>query len=82
MIEGKIRTLDPIARRMVVALADGRELSIRMPPTAAIEIPEPETMGTMGGTLGDLEEGYLVQIEAREADAEGTLRCESLVCLS
>jgi hypothetical protein len=47
-----------------------------------IEVREPTTMGTMGGTLEDLREGYFVEVEIEAHDAEGKCACASLICVS
>ncbi len=39
-------------------------------------------MGTMGGELEDLQEGYYVEVEVGAQDADGKWSCDSLVCVS
>ncbi len=82
MIEGTIRTIDPSSRTAVVLADDGRELLLAFPAEAVIEVSEPETMGLMGGVLGDLQLGYRVQVEVADAPVDGRYACTALVCLS
>lgn len=81
MIEGTIKKLDLPSRSAVVTLSDGKELSVRFPERLSIEIAEPETMGTMGGTLEDLQEGFIVELDL-EHHADGSCTCASVVCVS
>ncbi len=81
MVHGQIRQLDPANRLAVIALDDGREVSLTFPEDASIEVLEPATMGTMGGTLEDLKVGYWVEAELHEAGA-APCSCSSLLCLS
>lgn len=82
MLEGKIRRLDLAERTMVVVTRDGRELTARVPHHASIEVSEPNAVGTMGGSLEDLEEGYLVEMEVHEGDEEHPCTCLSIVSIS
>ncbi|RMF87511.1 MAG: hypothetical protein D6736_12640 [Nitrospinota bacterium] len=82
MISGSIKALDVTRRRAVIAGRDGQEIVVTFPEGAIIEVAEPETMGTMGGELSDLQEGFWVEVEVAEQDAEGNCRCTSLVCVS
>ena len=81
MIEGTIKSLDLSSRSAIVALSDGKELSVKFPERMNIEIAEPETMGTMGGTLEDLQAGFIVQLDL-DHHADGSCSCGSLVCVS
>ena len=81
MVQGQIRHLDPATRLAVIAFDDGRQVEATFPPGANIEVLEPSTMGTMGGTFEDLKVGYWVQAELHE-HAQGACSCHSLVCLS
>ncbi|MGH7399297.1 MAG: hypothetical protein ACRELW_17365 [Candidatus Rokuibacteriota bacterium] len=81
MIQAQILKLDPANRTAVVATEDGRELTLDFPPDANIEVYEPATIGTMGGTLADLQEGYWVEVELHER-GEGVCSCTSLVSVS
>ena len=47
-----------------------------------IEVAEPETMGTMGGDLTDLQEGFEVEVEVAERGADGDFPCASLLSVS
>ena len=82
MISGTIKALDVTQRRAVIASQDGQEIVVTFPEGAIIEVAEPETMGTMGGELTDLQEGFWVEVEVAERDAEGNCCCTSLVCVS
>jgi hypothetical protein len=78
---GQIRTLDAANDSAVIALEDGREVAVTFPPGANIEVLEPTTMGTMGGTLDDLRVGYWVEVKIDEHDGRGC-SCSSLVSIS
>jgi hypothetical protein len=81
LVEGQIRRVDPAARLAVIALDDGREVAVTFPPHANIEVREPCTMGTMGGTLEDVRVGDWVSV-AMHDHTEATCSCTSLVCIS
>lgn len=81
MIQAQIKKVNPAARQAVVATEDGRELTLTFPENANIEVYEPATTGTMGGTLEDLREGYWVEVEIHE-HAQGPCTCTSLICVS
>lgn len=81
MVQGQIRQLDLGKRLAVIALDDGREVTVTFPATANIEVREPATMGTMGGTLEDLKVGYWVNAEIHE-HGSNPCSCSSLVCIS
>jgi predicted DNA-binding protein with PD1-like motif len=81
MVQGQIRHLDPAGRLAVIALDDGREVTATFPTEANIEVLEPATMGTMGGTLEDLQVGYWVGVELHE-HGNAACSCSSLVCIS
>jgi hypothetical protein len=78
---GQIRKLDLVADSAVIALEDGREVTVTFPPGANIEVHEPATMGTMGGTLADLQVGYWVDATIHE-HADHACSCTSLLCVS
>ncbi len=82
MIEGRIKKIDVAQRTAVITTQDGQDLTITFPNGANIEVHEPATMGTMGGDLEDLREGYFVEVELSAHDAEGKCACASLVCIS
>ena len=82
MLAGKIRKLDLVERTLVVLTEDGRELTAKVPEHAKIEVSEPNAMGTMGGTLEDLDVGYLVQLEVHETHPDHPCTCTSLVSIS
>ncbi len=81
LVNGQIRQLDPTKRLAVIALDDGREVTITFPPKANIEVREPCTMGTMGGTFQDLQVGYWVNVDIHE-HGNNPCSCSSLVCVS
>lgn len=81
MIQAQIKKIDHAARQAVVATEDGRELTLAFSEHANIEVYEPATAGTMGGTLDDLREGYWVEVEIHE-HAQGPCSCTSLICIS
>jgi hypothetical protein len=81
LVNGQIRQLDPSNRRAVIALENGREVTVTFAPTANIEVLEPATLGTMGGTLEDLRVGYWVEAELHE-HGNDSCSCSSLICIS
>jgi hypothetical protein len=81
MAYGQIRELDVTKRTAVIALEDGRHVTLSFPPTANIEVLEPTTLGTMGGVLDDLKVGYWVNASIHEPVSDAC-SCTSLICLS
>ena len=81
MALGQIKTLDVASGRAVIAFEDGREMTVSFTPGANIEVIEPTTMGTMGGTLADLRVGYWVEATVHE-HGDHACSCSSLVCVS
>lgn len=81
MVQGQIRHVDLPNRLAIIALDDGRDVTVTFPQGANIEVLEPATMGTMGGTLDDLKVGYWVQVTLHE-HGRNACSCSSLVCLS
>lgn len=81
MALGQIRKLDVARNEAVIALEGGREVAVTFPPGANIEVHEPTTMGTMGGTLADLQVGYWVEATIHE-HAGRPCSCTSLLCVS
>ena len=82
MIEGQIKKIDLAQRTVTITTQEREELTLTFPQGANIEVTEPTTMGTMGGDLEDLREGYFVEVELSAHDAEGKCACASLVCIS
>ena len=82
MIEGRIKKVDVARRTAVITTENDKDITITFPERVNIEVAEPETMGTMGGELADLQEGYYVEIEVGVQDADGKWSCDSLVCIS
>lgn len=82
MIDARIKKIDLTRRAVTVTTHDQQEITLTFAEGANIEVTEPATMGTMGGTLEDLREGYFVQVELGAHDHEGACSCTSLVCVS
>ena len=82
MMEGYIRRLDPISRTVTIEARDGKEHTVIVPETAAIEVIENATMGTTGGKFKDLEVGYLVHLAVHDVQENGDCQCSTLVCVS
>lgn len=82
MIAGRIKKLDVVNRKGIITTHSGEEVSVVFPDAAVIEVAEPETMGTMGGELADLQEGFEVEVEVTERGADGDFPCTSLLCVS
>ena len=82
MLEGKIRKLDLAERTLVVETDDGRQITAKVPEYANIEVSEPSTMGTIGGTLEDLGVGYLVRLDVHEAQADHPCTCFKVLSIS
>lgn len=82
MIEGQIKKIDLAERTVTINTQDKQELTLTFPEGANIEVTEPTTMGTMGGALEDLREGYFVEVELGAHDSNGRCSCASLVCIS
>lgn len=82
MLEGTIRRLDLDRRTAVIVTEGGEEVMVRFPPGVNIEVSELETVGTVGGDLEDLDIGYLVEIEVRNHNEDGSCDCASLVSIS
>ena len=82
MITGRIKSLDIAQRWAVITTPEGQDLTVSFPAGATIEVAEPETMGTVGGELEDLQEGFFVEIEVASHEADSHCACASLVCVS
>ena len=82
MIEGRIKKIDLAHRTAVIVTQDNQDVVLTFPAGANIEVREPTTMGTMGGELEDLREGYLVEVELGAQDADGKCACASLISVS
>lgn len=82
MIEGQIKKIDLSQRTVTITTQDNQELMLTFPDGANIEVHEPTTMGTMGGDLQDLKEGYFVEVELAAHAADGKCSCASLLCIS
>jgi len=82
MIEGQIKKIDLAERIVTITTSGDQELTLTFPEGANIEVTEPTTMGTMGGELEDLKEGYFVEVELGAHESDGKCACASLVCIS
>lgn len=82
MIEGRIKKIDLPHRTVIITTQDNQEITLTFPEGANIEVTEPSTMGTMGGDLEDLKEGYFVEVELGAHGSDGKCACASLVCIS
>jgi len=81
VIDAQIRRIDLPNQTVVVAIEEGREVALQFHPDSNIEVYEPASTGTVGGTLADLREGYWVRIAFDERQG-GPCHCSSLVCVS
>ena len=82
MVEGQIKKIDLAQRTVMITTQENQEITLTFPEGANIEVTEPTTMGTMGGDLEDLREGYFVEVELGAHDSDGKCSCASLVCIS
>ena len=82
MLEGRISKLDLDRRSAVIVATDGREYTVSIPEEANIEVSELETVGTMGGTIEDLEVGFHVAFEAKDHQPDGSCTCINLESIS
>ena len=82
MIEGRIKHLDLANRSALIVESNGNEVTVQFALRANVEIIEPETVGLMGGSLEDLEEGYEVEIEVASLNEDGSIICDSIACVS
>jgi len=82
VIEARVKQIDLKQRTAIVTTQDNRDILLTFAEGANIEVREPTTMGTMGGTLEDLREGYFVEVELGADHADGKCACASLICVS
>ena len=82
MVEGTIRSIDHERRTAVIHTRDGREVAVHFPLNAHIEVTEPCSGGTQGGTLADLGEGYLVEVDLHDHRTGEHCHCINLVSIS
>jgi hypothetical protein len=82
MIEGTVRTINHVERTAIIDTRDGRELSVHFPRNAHIEVTEPCSGGTQGGTLEDIGPGYLVQVDVHEHGSGAPCHCIDLISIS
>jgi hypothetical protein len=82
MVEGHIRKIDRAGRTAVIVTRDGKEVPVQFGPHSRFEVCEPASGGLQGGTLDDIGEGYLVQMEVHSHNGDGSCNCAALVSLS
>jgi hypothetical protein len=82
VIEAQIKKIDVVQRTVVIITPNNEEMTLTFPSGANIEVTEPTTMGTMGGDLEDLKEGYFVEVELGPHGSDGKCACKSLVSIS
>jgi hypothetical protein len=82
MVEGHIRNLNREERTAILVTRDGKEVPVRFGPHARFEVCEPASGGLQGGTLADIGEGYLVQMDVHSHNTDGSCNCGALVSLS
>lgn len=82
VIEARVKLINLTERTAIVTTQDNRDITLTFAEGANIEVREPTTMGTMGGTLEDLHEGYFVEVELGLDHADGKCACASLICVS
>ena len=82
MIEGRIKHLDLANRSALIVESNGNQVTVQFALRANVEIIEPETVGLMGGSLEDLEEGFEVEIEVASLNEDGSIICDSIACVS
>ena len=82
MVEGTISKLDLARRSVVIVATDGREYTVSIPADANIEVSELETVGTVGGTIEDLEVGFHVAFDAQDHQPDGSCTCITLESIS
>lgn len=82
MIDAQIKKIDLARRAVTVCTDDQQEITLTFSHGANIEVVEPTTLGTMGGKLEDLKEGYFVRVEFAPDHDAASCSCTSLVCVS
>ena len=82
MVEGQIRNINRAERKAVIVTREGKEVPVQFGPHARFEVFEPASGGLKGGTLDDIGEGYLVQMEIHSHNTDGTCNCGALVSVS
>ena len=80
MVEATVKRVDVAGRTLVIEVADGREVSLVFRDDTYIEVMEPATTGRIAGSLEDIHEGYLVEVEFTEGDSP--CACRSLISIS
>lgn len=82
MVEATIRSIDHNERRVVVEMDDGKRVTLQFGVSSHIEVTEPCSGGTQGGTLQDLGVGYIVQVDYHEDATCNGMRCTNLISIS
>jgi len=82
MIEGRIKHLDVANRSALIVEGNGNEIQVNFALRTNVEVIEDETVGLMGGELEDLQEGFEVEIEIASKNADGSVICDSIACVS
>jgi hypothetical protein len=80
MIEATVKRVDVAGRTLVIQTADGKEVSLMLRDGTPIEVIEPATTGRIPGSLEDIHEGYLVEVEF--AEGASPCVCHSLISIS
>ena len=79
MVKGHIRKIDRLARTAIIETREGKEVPVQFGPHSRFEVNEPASGGLMGGTLDDIGEGYLVQIDVHSHNSDGSCNCAALI---
>jgi hypothetical protein len=82
MIHGQIIRLDVKDSSATIRTESGEEHLVRFTENTDIEVAEPCSLGTMGGTVADLTLGYHVKVALDDHNPDGTRNCSSLVSIS
>jgi hypothetical protein len=82
MVEGHIRKINHTDRTAVIVTREGREVPVKFGANARFEIGEPASGGLQGGTLADIGEGYLVQLDIHSHNQDGSCNCGALISVS
>lgn len=82
MIHGQIIHIDVESSSATIRTEAGEEHLVRFTQDTDIEVAEPCTLGTMGGTVADLTVGYYVKVALDDHNPDGSRNCSSLVSIS
>ncbi|MFQ5839672.1 MAG: hypothetical protein ACE5HK_03010 [Candidatus Methylomirabilales bacterium] len=81
IVEATVKKVDLASRAVEVTTTEGRDLTLKLDEDSTIEVAEEETMGTIEGSLEDLQVGFIVEVELEE-HADGMCSCSNLSCVS